>query len=396
MFSASILAAVGFDTLYKEHISKKEYEWFKRGFHSFLILGVVSMAGLFVFSLFPNRHIFWFHFNICLISNVVLVLLYLAFVKKVRLKYAFYVCIIGLICTFYINNLNDKNDGNIVRKYELFSRHYPEKEWVKKLREESKTQFFRIADNTFFRGFWPYLLVHSASFYTTVPSLDHVLYFNKLIKENIVLHPEIKNLTSLFYDLANVRYFVVSKGRASRFDSTIYPPIHYDEERNVVLLENNKAFPRFYFVSGYKPINDRDETVKFMQEMEKSDPSWFVDNVILATSEKEPVSLTGSKRVKILDIDYGGNLINIKIDSQEDTILVVSDSYSDGWKAFLDDKPHDLYRANLLFRAVPVPKGTHNISMKYRPPFFDLGVAISIGSFIMVIAVSIILYKKRN
>ncbi|MCP5003765.1 MAG: YfhO family protein, partial [Planctomycetes bacterium] len=397
MFGASVLAAVGFDTLFKKHISEKDYVWFKRGFHTFLIMGVVSMVGLLVFLFVPNKHIFWFHLSICFISNVVLVLLYLAFIKKVRLKYAFYVCIIGLICTFYLNNINDKNDGDVVKKYELFSHHYPEKKWVKKLREQSRTEFFRIADSTtFYGGFWPHLQVPSASFYTTVPSPEHILYFNKLIKDTTLLRPDIKNVTSLFYDLANVRYFVLNKGRARHFDSTIYPPVHYDEERNVVLLENRKAFPRFYFVSGYKAITGRDETVKFMQEMEKSDPAWFVDNVVLSTSEKGPVSITGSKNVEILKIDYGGSRVNIKIDSREDTILVVSDAYSDGWKAFLDDEAHLLYRANLLFRAVPVPKGTHTISLRYRPPFFNLGAGISIGSLIMVCAVSLFFFKTRN
>ncbi|MCP4992012.1 MAG: YfhO family protein, partial [Colwellia sp.] len=251
MFGASMLAAVGFDMLFKKHVSEKEYVWFKRGFHTFLIMGVVSMVGLSVFLIVPNKHIFWFHLSICFISNIVLILLYLAFIKKVRLKYAFYVCIIGLMCTFYLNNINDKNDGDVVKKYELFSRHYPAKEWVKKLRVQSRREFFRIADSTtFYGGFWPHLLVPSASFYTTVPSLEHLLYFNKLIKDStpsFLLRPDIKNVTSLFYDLANVRYFVISKGRAMHFDSTIYPPVHYDEERNVVLLENRKAFPRFYF-----------------------------------------------------------------------------------------------------------------------------------------------------
>ncbi|MDR4503610.1 MAG: YfhO family protein [Candidatus Scalindua sp.] len=395
MLSASILSAVGFDALFKKQISEREYECFKRGFCFFLLVGVISMAALFVFLFIPNKHVIGFHLNICFMSYGVLVLLYLAFIKKLRFKYAFYICITGLICTFYLNNVNDKNDGNVVQKYELFSRHYPQKEWVEKLRVESKTKFFRIADNTFYRGFWPHLLVPTASFYTTVPSLDHILYFNKLIKDATVLSPDIKNLTSLFYDLANVRYFVLNKNRASDFNSTIYPPVHYDEERNVVLLENRKAFPRFYFVSGYKPIAGRDETVKFMQEMEKSDPSWFVDNVVLSKNEKEPNLPAGSKKAKILEVDYGGNLIDIKIDSEEDTILVVSDAYSDGWKAFLDGRPHVMYRANLLFRAVPVPEGIHTLSMKYRPPFFDLGVAISIGSFVMVAALSIFLCRKK-
>ncbi|NOG84102.1 MAG: YfhO family protein [Planctomycetes bacterium] len=395
-FSVSILAAVGFDTLFKNHIRGKEYKYYKHGFHFFLVGSVVSIVCFSTFSTYFKNHFTWFHFKICFISYILLVLLYLAFIKRVRLTYAFYVCIFGLVCTFYFNNINDKNDGNIVRKYELFSRHYPQKEWVKKLREESRTEFFRVADNTFYMGFWPYLLVPSVSFYTTVPSLDHILYFNKLIKDTTVLSPDIRNLTSLFYDLANVRYFVINRGRARHLDPTIYHPIHYDEERNVMLLENSKAFPRFYFVGGYKAIADRDETVKFMQEKEESDPSWFEDNVVLSTSENKPTLLTGSKRVKILGIDYGGNRINIKIDSEEETILVVSDAYSDGWKAFLDDKPHALYRANLLFRAVPIPKGKHNLSMKYRPPFFTLGVGISIGSFILVMAMCFFFYKKRS
>lgn len=47
--------------------------------------------------------------------------------------------------------------------------------------------------------------------------------------------------------------------------------------------------------------------------------------------------------------------------------LIVSDTLAPGWTAQVDDLPATLLRADLAFRAVPVPEGTHRVAMLYNP-----------------------------
>ena len=57
--------------------------------------------------------------------------------------------------------------------------------------------------------------------------------------------------------------------------------------------------------------------------------------------------------------------------------VVVLDSYAPGWRAQVDGHDVPVLRANLAFRAVAVPAGTHRIDYVYRPPWMLAGLGLS-------------------
>ncbi|TMB05074.1 MAG: YfhO family protein [Deltaproteobacteria bacterium] len=58
--------------------------------------------------------------------------------------------------------------------------------------------------------------------------------------------------------------------------------------------------------------------------------------------------------------------------------LVNTDAYYPGWRAYVDDRPAALYRANVAFRAVLVPAGRHTVTFRYEPRSMRMGVAVSV------------------
>ena len=58
--------------------------------------------------------------------------------------------------------------------------------------------------------------------------------------------------------------------------------------------------------------------------------------------------------------------------------------YPHGWKAFIDDKPAQLFRANYVLRALSVPKGTHTIRMIFDPDSVKKGNALAVPAVILV------------
>jgi hypothetical protein len=64
--------------------------------------------------------------------------------------------------------------------------------------------------------------------------------------------------------------------------------------------------------------------------------------------------------------------------------LVSTDSYYPGWRAYLDGRPTALHRANLAFRAVPVPPGRHVVEFRYEPWSVRLGIAVSLLATMVV------------
>ena len=50
----------------------------------------------------------------------------------------------------------------------------------------------------------------------------------------------------------------------------------------------------------------------------------------------------------------------------------------------MDGEPVPIYRANLTSRAVELPAGHHQVEFEYRPRMLYLGLAISLGSLLLV------------
>ena len=59
-------------------------------------------------------------------------------------------------------------------------------------------------------------------------------------------------------------------------------------------------------------------------------------------------------------------------------LLVLSDTYYPGWKAFVDGKETKIYRADYTFRGIPLSAGTHQVEFVYDPLSFKLGIGATI------------------
>lgn len=58
-------------------------------------------------------------------------------------------------------------------------------------------------------------------------------------------------------------------------------------------------------------------------------------------------------------------------------LLVTRDSFAPGWTASVDGAAAPVLRANGKHRAVPVPAGTHEVRLRYRPPGLHAGIALT-------------------
>jgi len=65
------------------------------------------------------------------------------------------------------------------------------------------------------------------------------------------------------------------------------------------------------------------------------------------------------------------------VSAQNDKILFLSDTYYPGWKAYIDGRQTNIYRANYAFRAIVVPGGVHTGKFIYDPDSFKIGYMIS-------------------
>ena len=65
--------------------------------------------------------------------------------------------------------------------------------------------------------------------------------------------------------------------------------------------------------------------------------------------------------------DYGTTTVTLAVDAPRGGYLVLNDVWHHWWQVEVDGRPAELLRANVLFRAVPVPPGRSTVRFVFRP-----------------------------
>lgn len=151
------------------------------------------------------------------------------------------------------------------------------------------------------------------------------------------------------------------------------------------IYQNKMALPRAVVFYDYAVISQKEKSIKTL--FDRKFP--YKRQIILETpppflSQKLPIT---SAKIKV----YSANAIKIVTTSKQPGILFLSDNYYPGWQAFVDNKPVSIIRADYTFRAVAIPKGTHEVRFEYRPSSFYIGILISFVSALFLV----FFYKKK-
>jgi uncharacterized membrane protein YfhO len=92
-----------------------------------------------------------------------------------------------------------------------------------------------------------------------------------------------------------------------------------------------------------------------------------------------PSSFHGQAQV----VELLADRVRVDVDGSAPGLLVLADAYDPGWRARVDGEAVPVLRANVAFRAVPVPAGRHRIDMVYRPWSVPVGFGASLASAIV-------------
>lgn len=82
---------------------------------------------------------------------------------------------------------------------------------------------------------------------------------------------------------------------------------------------------------------------------------------------------------------YATNTVTGNISLQKEKILCLSIPYSKGWSVLVDGKEEKLYKANVMYMALPLTKGEHEIVLKYTTPGIKLGMLLTLLGIIISI-----------
>lgn len=155
------------------------------------------------------------------------------------------------------------------------------------------------------------------------------------------------------------------------------------------------ALSRAYLVHEVKPAASEEESVRLWREG-LHDRAWFRRGAILE-------DWTGPHRVgephssdTVTWREDGLARIRLKVTVETGGVLVLLDAVADGWESRVDGRPVSLYPANLAFRAVAVPPGTHEIIFSYKAPGLARGLVLAGIGWIAVIGLVLSAWKRTG
>ncbi|HLC94540.1 MAG TPA: YfhO family protein [Patescibacteria group bacterium] len=229
------------------------------------------------------------------------------------------------------------------------------------------------------------LLTRRASFFNTF--IDFFLNTEEHGKEMEIM---VKNHSAKLLGSNAVKYFLVPKKNsiadmrmAKEFDnySLYYNP--YFIERAYVAYDFEKT-ENIYDISSYIRSDSFNPKTKVIIENE-------INYQPKEKCEKKSCSYS------VNWIKNTPHDIRMDVYSNEEGILVLSDTYYPGWKVFLDGKRTEYFPVNIDQRGILLSKGKHTIKYIYKPLSFTVGFSISVFAYgsLFIFAMRRIFIRKK-
>jgi hypothetical protein len=168
------------------------------------------------------------------------------------------------------------------------------------------------------------------------------------------------------------------------------------KENTIKLYRNRNPLPRAWLVKDHRVLDEKSilsilsgkEFNPRKEVLLEEEPGGNPPSPPLVKGGEEGGLIKGGEErglVKRGDVEGKGvefisesnNRLQLFVEAKEDNLLVLSDTYFPGWKAYLDGKLVKIFRANYNFRAVSIPPGKHEVKFVYHPLSVKLGVLVT-------------------
>jgi hypothetical protein len=154
-----------------------------------------------------------------------------------------------------------------------------------------------------------------------------------------------------------------------------------DEDR---VLTAKTALPRLELVQEYRLISGRDEILHAM-----ASPSFDPEQQVILETEPSPVPAPFAEKGTVTLVASSAGRLTIVADLPHPAILLITDAYSNGWRARplkgSEQRVYKVLPANYVLQAIPLSQGHHRIRLEYLPEGVQAGMWISIVATVGVV-----------
>jgi len=163
---------------------------------------------------------------------------------------------------------------------------------------------------------------------------------------------------------------------------------------------NPDALGNAWFVNAYQLVEDPNAEILALNDFNPADTA-IIDKRFAEMVQGKNLE-RDSNSVIVMDHQkpYNPNYVVYKTKTSKDQLAVFSEVYyAPDWRAYIDGKPADYFRANYILRAMVVPAGEHTIEFKDEAPLFHkmdkISLIVSI-IFVLLVAGSLVFYYRKE
>lgn len=165
---------------------------------------------------------------------------------------------------------------------------------------------------------------------------------------------------------------------------------------DVKIYENRSVLPRAFIAHQAHLVPDDMAAINLMQSRQ-FDPrqSW-----VQVVEGNSPASIMTRGEPSLQDsaqiVSYAPERVEIWVSLDSPGWLILTDTHYPGWQATIDGQPTDIIPADILFRAVELPQGSHTVVFQFNPASFQSGLLISALTLIALIIGLTVTGKNRR
>ncbi|HLI85799.1 MAG TPA: YfhO family protein [Bryobacteraceae bacterium] len=228
---------------------------------------------------------------------------------------------------------------------------------------------------------------------TRIPTASgvHPLAIENIIQLRLLLHDgfpwgwyyPVEKLDSPVLDLMNVKYLLVAPQNESRV-AALPRFRHVATLPGTELFENLTVMPRFFLVRDLRPVGSLEEARSLVGNGQID----FRRTAITDRAIALPPPAAAGMRDAVKTVSYEPASLEIAVEAAQPALLVLSETWYPGWKAWLDGAETPIYKVDLAFRGVAIPAGSHRVRMEFHPPILPVSLAITLLTAAALIAMA--------
>lgn len=205
---------------------------------------------------------------------------------------------------------------------------------------------------------------------------------------------DVFSFNSALPDMLNVKYLVFSGEQYQQERSQLsgkYVPVFTSPDEAEVVLENRNVLPKAWLTSSVFVVGERMQTLQILQSS-AFDPRQvsLVENVPLLPMQPFGQPLAGSPGTVQVKL-YQEKMIEVAVNNNINSLLVLGEKYYQGWKAYVDGKSAEIVPVNHILRGVYLTPGDHYVKFVFDPLPFKIGKYLTLAS---VVAFAAMLFRE--